>query len=463
MPVENSEGERKRDLIQGLSASLERGLAGISTPFKEFIHNQTVTSAILLAATLLAIVLANSPVAHEYAAFFETMLGIVFSDHVFKWSLHHWINDALMSLFFFIIGLEIKREIKVGELSRPGRTVPVIAAALGGMVAPAVIYLAMNASGDTWHGWGIPMATDTAFVIGILALLRRHVPATLVVFITALAIIDDIGAILVIAFFYTETLSTVHLGYAAVVLVVMALLNLMGVRRPAAYLVTGGLLWLAMLESGIHATVAGILASLAVPARPKHDPGWFVERARKLLRLFESRASSRETGDSILADQKQHEIVEKIHDVAEQASTPLQRWETALEKPVALFVLPIFALANAGVAIGAHTFTQLLFEPLVLGIVLGLVVGKCMGITLMTWLVLRLRLGTLAEEIRFAHIVGIGLLAGIGFTMSVFVAGLGFSSTPGQLAAAKTGVLMASLIAGGSGYLWLRFVAPRSR
>ena len=444
-----------------LSRPLENSFERIANPFYDFIKNQTVASGILLAATLLAILLANSDYAHDYEAFFHNRLGIIFSDFIFERSIHYWINEGIMALFFFIIGLEIKRELLVGELKNLNRAVTVIAAAMGGMLLPAAIYLAINATTDTIHGWGIPMATDTAFVIGILALLRKHVPTALVVFITALAILDDIGAILIIAFFYTETVSLIHLAYAAGIMALMILLNLMGVRGPTPYLLVGGLLWLAMLESGIHATIAGILAAMAVPARAKHDPIWFVDRARKLLSRFERREKNKETDNTILADPEQHELVEEIHEVAEQASTPLQRWEHALETPIAILVLPIFAFANAGVELSRQTLAQHLIDPLALGIIMGLLVGKCAGITTATWLVLKLGLGSMPDNVQFNHIIGISMLAGIGFTMSLFVAGLGFSSSPEHLNIAKTSVLFASLVAGICGYLWLRFRVPK--
>jgi NhaA family Na+:H+ antiporter len=445
--------------IQALSQSLEKGLDEIASPFKDFIRHHSATSIVLLGATILAIVIANSHYAHAFNSFFETKAGLVIGQHELKMSLHHWINDGLMAMFFFVIGLEIKREIMVGELSQPGRTLPVLMAAVGGMVFPAAIFLALNISEKTWVGWGIPMATDTAFVIGLLTLLRRYVPAGLIVFITALAIIDDIGAILVIALFYTDTLNSTYLLTSMLVLLIMALLNLFGFRHPIVYLFAGAILWFVMLKAGIHTTVAGILAALAVPARPRHSPGWFVRRTRALLQYFEFRQRNMRHDNNILSDNEQHEIVEKVQSVASQTITPLQSWEHSLERPIALMVLPIFALANAGVTLGGVTISNVLHNPLVLGIVLGLVFGKAAGITLMCWIVVRLRIGTLADGVELHHIIGVGLLAGIGFTMSVFVAGLAFESSAADIEAAKLGILLASLIAGVSGFLWLRIAA----
>jgi len=443
-----------------LTSPLEKGFEKIVTPFHHFIRDQTVTSAMLVVSMLLALILANSPLTNEYYAFFETDVGLNFGDYTLEMTIHHWINDGLMALFFFIIGLEIKREILVGELSQPGRTFPVIMAASGGMLLPAIIYTSINYGTGTSHGWGIPMATDTAFVIGILALLRGYVPAALVAFVTALAIIDDIGAIVVIAIFYTESINMTALVNGMIVLAVMALINILGVRQPSPYFILGGLLWFAMLESGVHPTLAGILAAMVVPSRPRLSPGWFVRRTKTLINSFENKEMDKEEQETILSDDEQHEIVEKIHSVADKASTPLQRWESSLEQPVTLLVLPVFAFANAGIPVDMSVITQLL-TPLSMGIIAGLVIGKVLGISLMTWCIIRFTRASLADNVTLSHVIGIGLLAGMGFTMAIFVANLGFSSSPEDLAAAKAAILVSSFIAGISGYAWLRRLGSR--
>lgn len=437
---------------------LEARFERVITPFQEFIRDHTTGSLLLISCTLIALVIANSPLAHRYETLIQTPLGFIVGERAFKMSLHHLINEGLMSLFFFVLGLEIKREMLAGELKNPRQSLPVIAAAIGGMLIPALIFFALNANTATVHGWGIPMATDTAFAVGILALLGRRIPTALFAFLTALAIIDDLGAILVIAAFYTDTISFHALGFAALVLGVLIGCNAFGCRHPLVYTIGGGLVWLAMLQSGVHATVAGVLAALTVPARPKRGPQWFLRRTRKLLGEFES--IEKASTHPILGEEEQHGVVEQVRKTAGTAMTPLRRWENALEHPVVLFVLPLFALANAGIATNPESLSATGTHVLGLGIILGLVAGKSIGITLFTWLALRLKLGGLPRDVNMRHIVGIGLLGGMGFTMSIFITGLGFADNPETLVTAKTAILLASLLAGLSGYLWLRFSGP---
>ncbi|MGD8934356.1 MAG: Na+/H+ antiporter NhaA, partial [Gammaproteobacteria bacterium] len=269
-----------------------------------------------------------------------------------------------------------------------------------------------------------------------------------------LAIIDDLGAILVIAVFYTESINLHWLGLAGLFLIILVACNILGVRRPLVYLGGGGLVWLAMLGSGVHATVAGVLVAMIIPARPKLGPEWFMHRARKLIDDFEKIEQQSER--PILGEEEEHIVVEKVQDTAEKATTPLRRWERSLEYPVALLVMPVFALTNAGIPLEPGSLATMWTDPLSLGIVLGLVAGKSIGITLMTWLAIRLNLGRLPQGVNMHHIAGIGLLGGMGFTMSIFIAGLGFTNSPEDLVSAKAAILLASLVAGLSGYLWLR-------
>ncbi len=448
----NNSGENHKTIYpKPLEAQLEQVL----TPFHKFIRDQTTGSILLIFCAMIALFIDNSPFAHGYESLVNLHAGLIFGEWSFKMSVRHWINDGLMSLFFFVLGLEIKREVLVGELNDPKQSLPIIAAALGGMLVPATIFYAFNAGSATIHGWGIPMATDTAFAIGILALLGRRIPVALITFLTALAIIDDLGAILVIAVFYTETINLPLLSLAGLFLIALAVCNVFGCRRPVIYILGGGLVWLAMLGSGVHATVAGILVALMVPARPKRDPEWFVRRTRNLINEFEN--IEKESTLPILGEEQQHEVIEHVQDSAEKTSTPLRRWERTLETPVALLVMPIFALANAGIPIDFNSLSTLWKNPLSLGIILGLVAGKSIGISLLTWLALRLGLGHLPQDVTMRHIIGIGLLGGMGFTMSIFITGLGFANTPEALVTAKTAILIASLVAGLSGYLWLRF------
>jgi NhaA family Na+:H+ antiporter len=444
------------DYPNPLEAKAERVL----TPFQEFIRDQTSGSILLILCTVVALIIANSPLAHQYETLVEMKAGFVFGDWSFKMSVRHWINDGLMSLFFFILGLEIKREILVGELRDTQRSFPVIAAAVGGMLAPAAIFYLINAGTPYVHGWGIPMATDTAFAIGILALLRRRIPIALFTFLTALAIIDDMGAILVIAVFYTETINLPFLGLAGLFIMILIGLNIIGIRRPLMYILLGGIVWLAMLLSGVHATVAGILVAMTVPARPKRGAGWFVSKARNLIEEFEN--IEKESNRSILEEEK-HEVVEQVQGTAEKATAPLRRWENALERPVALFVMPVFALANAGIPVDFSSLSIVWSHSLSLGIFLGLLAGKTAGISLLAWLAVRLQLGRLSQGVTMRHIIGIALLGGMGFTMSIFIAGLGSADTPETLVAAKAAILQASLVAGVSGYLWLRFLTTPAK
>jgi len=440
---------------------LERKFERVVTPFQEFVADQTTSSIALIVCTAAALAVANSPFAHSYEALVETPAGAVLGGMSFTMSLRDWVNEGLMTLFFFLLGLEIKRELLVGELKAVQRSIPVIAAALGGMLAPALIYFAFNAGGDYAHGWGIPMATDTAFAVGILALFGRRIPPAAVTFLTALAIIDDLGAILVIALFYSDAVNADHLAICAALLLTLVQCNLLGIRNPAIYFLGGVLVWAAMLGSGIHPTVAGVLVAATVPARPKRAPGWFLRRAQNLVNRFEAIENRKQQAQPMLSQEKQHVIAEDVRDAAEKATTPLRRWERALEHPVALFVLPVFALTNAGVPVSLDTAVALWNNTLVLGIVLGLVVGKAIGIPVMTWMVTRLHLGELPPDVRMTHIVGIGLLGGMGFTMSIFIARLGFEHGSDAMVAAKTGILLASLVAGLAGYLWLRMRGGR--
>jgi NhaA family Na+:H+ antiporter len=442
------------------TSALEKGFANVVTPFQEFIHEQKTTSMLLLASTLIALIIANSPLADAYHALIETRIGFVLGDSDYAMSLHHWINDGLMALFFFILGLEMKRELLVGELRDAARAIPVFAAAVGGMLVPALLFYAINHDGGTAHGWAIPMATDTAFAIGILALLGTRVPAGLTAFLLALAIIDDMGAVLVIALFYSDSISIQHLVGAALLLTALMVMNVLGMRRPIVYFAGGGLVWLMMLGSGIHATLAGILVAMIVPARPKRSTRAFVRRSRELIDEFEAIEDEEEDTTPVLAKPGKHEVLENLQQTAAQTTTPLQLWERALEHPVALFVLPLFALVNAGIAIDLSALPALLGNSLALGIVLGLVLGKAIGISLPAYALLRLKIGRLPDGVQLGHIIGLALLGGMGFTMSIFIATLGFADDPEQLVIAKAGILTASLLAGACGYLWLRLAVP---
>ena len=445
--------KRKTGEHDWIGTPVEKKLEEIIPPFQRFTHDQTTGSILLIFCTIIALLLANSALDGDYESLLLTKAGLVFGDWSLSMSLRHWINEGLMSLFFFVLGLEIKRELLVGELKGARRSIPMIAAALGGMLVPALLYTAFTAGTPLVHGWGIPMATDTAFAVGVLALLRKHIPAGLTAFLTALAIIDDLGAILVIAVFYTRALDLYFLAAATLLLMLLIILNMLGIRRPGVYFLIGGLVWLAMLGSGVHATVAGVLVALTVPARPKRGPDWFVKQTHELANEFAS--LERRSVKPLLGEAAQHVVAERVQETVEKATTPLQRWESYLESPVALLVMPVFALANAGIPVNLQSLAGLWTDPLAQGIVMGLVLGKGIGITSMTWLSLRLGLGQLPAGVEMRHIAGIGLLGGMGFTMSIFITNLGFESAPDILVTAKSAILIASLAAGVSGFLWL--------
>jgi NhaA family Na+:H+ antiporter len=425
------------------------------SPFVSFVRDETIGSLLLLGCALIAMIIANSPLAETYWHTIGTPLRIEIGSYGVEGTLHHWINEGLMVLFFFVLGLEIKREMLVGELRYIRRALPVVTAAIGGMLVPALIYYGINSGTETAHGWGIPMTTDTAFAVGVLALLGSRAPIGMAVFVTALAIIDDIGAVLVIALFYSTKIEARYLGMALFVFAGLVGLNICGVRHPAIYLFLGVLLWLSVLGSGIHTTLAGVAAALAVPARPHRQGRWLPQRTRQLINEFEEREQWRREGRSILADNDQHRVIEQIEQAAEQASTPLQRWERALARPVAMLVLPAFALMNAGIPLSREGFTALWNETLAQGIIVGLVIGKLVGITGGAWLALKLGIGRLPAAMTMQHIVGIGLLGGMGFTMSIFIANLGVYGQQ-TLQTAKMAIIVSSLIAGLGSYFWLR-------
>jgi NhaA family Na+:H+ antiporter len=417
-------------------------------PITTFLHTEAAGGIILIICALIALIWANSPWAGTYTSLWATKITI----GPLTESLLHWINDGLMAVFFFVVGLEIKREVLVGELASPRQAALPIAAALGGMAVPALIFAAINRGGPGSGGWGIPMATDIAFSLGVLALLGNRAPTGLKIFLAALAIVDDLGAVLVIAFFYTSDISWGALGAAAIFLALLVTANLLRIRHPLAYALLGLGLWVAFLQSGIHATIAGVLLALTIPARTRVDTGEFFRRAHAVLHDFD-RAG--EEAANILTNGGQQAALRELSALSEGVQTPLQRLEHALHPWVAFGIVPLFALANAGVALGGG-LGGVLTEPVTLGVVLGLVVGKQVGVTLSAWLAVRSGLADLPVGVGWRHIYGAGWLAGIGFTMSLFIGSLAFGEGV-LLDAAKVGILTASLIAGLVGWSLLRF------
>ena len=433
-------------------APWEQAFNRVLTPIEEFIHRQTTSGILLMLCAIAALFIANGPWAETYHHILKIPFSIGVGEWVLSMSLHHWINDGLMALFFFVVGLELKRELLVGELSNIKAALLPIIAAIGGMVLPATIYMSMNSSDHTFDGWGIPMATDIAFALGVMALLGGRVPKALLGFLVALAIVDDLGAVLVIAIFYTEQLNLSAIIAAISVLLLLASLNLGGIRKPLPYVLLGILLWAAFLKSGIHATLAGILLAFLIPIRPKYNPERFLQRANELLQ--EIRENFR-AEPNIVKNYKMRAKVRALENGIHKVQAPAQVLEHNMHIPTAYLIIPIFSLANAGVPIAWGEIANTLLHPVSLGVIVGLVLGKLIGISGFVWLALKLNIGTLPPSLNMTHIIGASLLGGIGFTMSIFIAELGFANSPEDLLMAKTGVLFASLTAGVSGYLWL--------
>jgi NhaA family Na+:H+ antiporter len=435
-------------------APWERAFDSILTPLEEFIHRQTTSGVLLMICAVIALVVANSPLHDGYEHFLHTELSLNFGNGVFSLSIHHWINEALMALFFLIMGLELKRELLVGELSSPRQALLPIMAAIGGMVIPALCYVAFNPSGLEAKGWGIPMATDIAFAIGALSLLGSRIPKNLITFLIALAIVDDLGAVAVIALFYTASIDMYALLAAFVFTLCLAFLNLGGVRRSMPYIFVGVALWVAMLASGIHATIAGILVALVIPIRPKFEPELFISRVKESSEQMETTIAD---NPDIIHNNRFRSLVTSLGDGVQLVQAPAQRAEHALHLPVAYIVIPIFALANAGIPIDFAGFASYVNHPVTLGVLAGLLLGKPLGIAGFTWLTVKMGWASLPTGLNMNHIFGVSMLGGIGFTMSIFIADLGFVDSPENLLMAKTGILLASAIAGFGGYFWLKF------
>ena len=431
--------------------SREPPIDKITQPFKTFSKTEGSSSIILLLCTMAALIWANTAWGSSYISLWQTKFGIVLGSFVLVKPLLLWINDGLMAVFFFLIGLEIKREVMVGELAAPRKAILPFAAALGGMLIPAAFYVALNAGTAGAPGFGIPMATDIAFALGVLSLMGKRIPSSLKVFLTAVAIIDDMGAIIIIALFYTAEISWISLAIGAGFLLGLIAFNLAHVRHPLIYAFFGFGLWLAILNSGIHATIAGVLLALTIPARVRINPEEFLEVSRKYVEEFDTACSDM---TSVFTTPDQRAALQKLETVCQHVETPLQRMEHGLHYWIAFAIMPIFALANAGVNVGGE-LSSALNHPVTLGVVVGLVVGKQLGITFFAWLAVRSGLAIMPTNVTWRHIYGISWLGGIGFTMSLFIAILAFGGSP-MLAIAKVGILIASLIAGAGGWLILR-------
>jgi NhaA family Na+:H+ antiporter len=435
---------------------LEALFGRVLSPFEQFRQRTTAGGIVLIAATLIALGLATALGDDAVHHFWERRLSIGGEVRALDLSWHHWVNDGLMALFFLLVGLELKREILVGELSSLKDAALPVFAAVGGMVVPAVIYTAFNAGTASVHGWGIPMATDIAFAIGILVMLGQRIPKNLVIFLTALAIADDLGAVLVIAVFYTAHVDSRALGSAAACMLALALLNRGGVRHPLPYAILGILLWLAVLASGVHATIAGVLLALAIPARAACTVEQFEQGIEELGTAFRTDLRDPSTPSDPLRNPLLAALASTIEQRAVAAQSPLQRIEHSLSPWVTFVVIPVFALSNAGIDLATVEWSKALSNRVALGVFFGLVVGKFLGIGFFALAAVRLGWARLPSGVRWPHVFGAAWLGGIGFTMSLFIGQLAFQDAQ-MIEEAKLGILLASCVAAAVGLAWLLF------
>lgn len=432
------------------------------SPFERFIRRTTAGGIVLIATTVVTLVIAQSRYGEAFLHFWELRFGLSFeTGWSLNRSLHAWVNEGLMALFFLLVGLELKREMLVGELaSLKDAALPIIAAA-GGMLAPAIIYLAFTFGTPAAHGWGIPTATDIAFAIGILVLLAWRVPKNLILFLTALAIADDLGAVLIIALFYTKDLDFTALTWAAFALAALIVLNRGGVRKPLPYWIVGLGLWYALLLSGVHSTIAGVLLAFTIPARAACGTPVFSARIDELQKAFKAETADASTPNDTMRNHRLAALAQNIELLSENVQSPQQRIEHKLHPWVTFLIIPIFALANAGIDFEKIDFAASIVSPVTLGVLFGLVFGKFVGISLFSWIGVKAGLCRLPSGVEWRHILGAAWLGGIGFTMSLFISQLSFAD-PLLIEEAKLGILLASLTAALIGLTWL-FVAGRAR
>jgi NhaA family Na+:H+ antiporter len=423
----------------------------ITNPVNNFISKSTTGGIVLFASALVAIFLANSQWAEWYHHIWEHKFGFSLDDNLYlNKTLHHWINDGLMAIFFFVVGLELKREIIGGELSNPKKAFLPIAAAAGGMFFPALIYIIFNNSGEAHAGWGIPMATDIAFALGVLYLLGDKIPVSLKIFLTALAIADDLGAVLVIAFFYTSNISMINLGIGLAFLLFLFLANRAGFRNPLFYGIVGiGGVWLFFLMSGVHATIAAVLLAFTIPADAKVDEDTYIDKINNYLDRFRKLDLNKAP---TLTEEQLH-VLDEVQLTTTNAIPPLQRLEHNLHPFVTFIIMPIFALANAGVTFSDNIIAEAT-SNVALGVALGLMIGKVIGVVGVSMLLIKLKIADFPKNMNFRHLLGVGFLASIGFTMSLFVTNLAFTHEE-YILEAKIGIFIASLLSGIIGYIIL--------
>ncbi len=422
----------------------------VLTPFQKFVKIESLSGVLLFGATLIAMVWANSPYSESYTALWNYNIGIGTENFELNKPLILWVNDGLMAVFFFLIGLEIKRELLIGELNTFRKAAFPLIAAIGGIVFPLAMFLVLNQSPETVDGWGVPMATDIAFTLAILKLLGDRVPLSLKIFLTAFAIVDDLGAVVVIALFYSSGIDWLLVLYAALALAALLFLSYRDFYLKYVSIVIAIVVWFLFLKSGIHPTIAGVLMAFTIPIRQKMNMKDFTESLINIAQSFEKT----ERDHLPILSKQQYEYMDELEDLTEKFNSPLQRLEHGLHGWVAYFIMPIFALANAGVVFSAD---MVLDVPLMVNLALALFIGKGVGIMLMSFIGIKLKLATLPDGIDFRQIFGVSILAGVGFTMSIFVANLAFANNLMFIDSSKVGVILGSVVSGVIGYLILRW------
>ena len=449
-----SEKESPRDLPKVLKDQVYV-VRALRAPIQTFIHTEEVGALILLLGAATALGWANSPWSQSYFDFWHIYISFDLQVFAISQDLGHLVNEGLMAIFFFLVGLEIKRELLHGELSSFKKAALPVVAAVGGMAMPALIYLLLNGSGEGAVGWGVPMATDIAFALGVLALLGKRMPAELRVFLLGLAVVDDLGVIAVIATFYTDSIHWTNLGLGLAMFALIAGCIRLGVRSLGFYLILAIVMWQFFLESGIHATLAGVLVAAIVPSRPDLSREEYADSVEDLLHDLRLATANED-------EEKAEAVVERIEKLSSRTEGPLERLEDIVHPWVSFVILPIFALANAGIVFTSGAVSDALASSVTLGVALGLLVGKPMGVLVLTWLAVRTGLGQLPSGVGWWHILGVGFLAGIGFTVAIFVSAIAFDDQA-LVDQAKMGIFGASILAGATGYLFLRFMGSGSR
>lgn len=431
----------------------ERAGEKLIRPFEAFASLEASGGILMLLMTAAALIWVNSSLQPYYKELLHFPISLGVGDLRFERSIHFWINEILMTIFFFVVGLEVKREVLVGELASIRQAALPAAGALGGVVVPALIYYLLNQGTPAERGWGVPMATDIAFVLGALAVLRSRLPASLAVFLVSLAIFDDLCAVVVIALFYSSDLQLHLLGYAALVLALLAGINVLGFRRPLPYVLLGIVLWVLVYKSGIHATVAGVFLALTIPCRSAFDTCAFADSAGEVIGEFDSQEAC---GYTLHLHERNQAVIRTLEEMCHRMEPPLQRMEHFLHPWVTFAIMPLFALANAGVGLHWGFLRDALASSESLGIILGLFAGKQVGIFVAVWLAVKSGAALMPEGVNFKHVYGGAILCGIGFTMSLFIAELSFPD-PELLAGAKIAILVASVLSGLVGMLVLYF------